>query len=100
MNQFSPSTQIINGNLVVKPILLMAETPQYVGYIAKKDLSSSNVSNRTDVIFSPSENFAFKFSKDDDCNIDIYIHMNPKRIIKNISNIFTVSNLIRDIAKM
>lgn len=69
---------------VTSPIYFTGKTPEYIGYVAKND--KADVSDKTEFTFSPSKDFIFKFSKDKDCNIDIWIHTNPKNICKDIKD--------------
>lgn len=71
---------------VTSPIIFMGESSEYVGYVAKND--KADVSDRKEFSFTPSKDFALKFSKDSDCNIDIWIHTNPKNIFNDIKETF------------
>lgn len=80
-------------NGIIKPVLfdpnfpLTFSTPNYVGYIAKRESCGDISNNGTEFTFAPSQDFCFKFYKDDDCNIDIYLHTNPKHIIRDIGKL-------------
>ena len=67
------------GKLVENPFIY---TPQVVQrdecipvYIRKEDIKFA---------LTPTKHFNMYIAKDDDCNIDIYIHANPKHLIRNI----------------
>ncbi len=74
-----------NGNQVVSPIFY-GKTPDYVGCVAKNEVGKP--SDTVEFEFAPCKDFTFKFSKDADCNIDIWIHTNPKNIYHDLTNAF------------
>lgn len=74
-----------NGEEITSPFLY-CETPQYracldINHIPEEMKKSGNVK----VDFNPCKDFRFMVAKDKECNIDIYIHTNPKHIVNNLS---------------
>jgi len=92
-NQIVPAVINSNGNMVGVPVYFYGKTPDYVGCVAKNEVS--NPSDKVEFEFAPSKDFVFKFSKDADCNIDIWIHTNPKNICKDIANAFSCLNKVK-----
>ncbi len=71
-HQIVPAVVNSNEGKITAPIYFYGKTPDYVGCVAKNEVS--NPSDKVEVEFAPSKDFTFKFSKDADCNIDIWIH--------------------------
>ena len=92
-NQIVPAVVNPNEGKITAPIYFYGKTPNYVGCVAKNEVGKA--SDRTEFEFAPCKDFTFKFSKDADCNIDIWIHTNPKNIYKDITNAFTCLNKIK-----
>lgn len=76
------------GEEKVSPFIY-CQTPQYAATLEIRKIpeqlkSTGNV--KIDV--NPCEDFRFIAAKDEECNIDIYIHTNPKHLAKNIPSMF------------
>ena len=83
---------ISNSNEVTNP-LIFGKSPNYIGGLAKNELGKPT--DKTEFEFAPCKDFTFKFSKDADCNIDIWIHTNPKNLYRDLSNAFYAIRKIR-----
>ena len=81
------------GQEVLPVLIFEGDTPNYTGYVARKD--PSDVSSKTTFTFAPSKDFSFKFSKDANCDIDIWIHTNPKNIANNVALAMKTVKLIK-----
>jgi len=74
-----------NGEEITSPFLY-CETPQYRACLDIKQIPEQlKRTGNVKVDFNPCEDFRFMVAKDKECNIDIYIHTNPKHIVNNLS---------------
>jgi hypothetical protein len=73
------------GMEVVSAFVFYGETGQYKAVVERVDNPDPNSVKK--VSFSPSKDFSFCATKDKDCNIDIYLHVNPKHLASSIPKI-------------
>lgn len=83
-----------NGVEVTNPIVY-CETGRYAATFDITELPNQLIkTGNVKIDIYPCQDFRIMAAKDDDCNIDIYIHANPKRLIRNIPK------MIREIASL
>ena len=73
------------GIEVVSPFIFYGETGEYTATIEKVANPDPDAVKR--ISFNPSKDFSFTASKDKYCNIDIYVHVNPKNLATSIPKI-------------
>jgi hypothetical protein len=54
----------------------------------------TNENRRAEITFAPSKDFWFDISKDEDCNIDIYLHVNPKHLIAAVPQVLSAAKRV------
>ena len=65
------------------------QTPNYAAMINFSELPNGlKKTGNVKVDIYPCEDFRLMAAKDDDFNIDIYIHANPKHLVRNIPKMF------------
>lgn len=74
-----------NGMVVVSPFIFYGDNGEYTATIEKNEYPDPDGIKK--ISFNPSNDFSFSATKDKDCNIDIYLHMNPKNLATSIPKI-------------
>ena len=65
------------------------QTPQYAATLELRKIPEQlKETGNVKLDLNPCEDFRFIATKDADCNIDIYIHTNPKHLVNNIPSLF------------
>ena len=76
------------GEEKVSPFVY-CRTPQYAATLEIRKIPDQlKETGNVKVDVNPCDDFRFMVTKDEDCNIDIYIHTNPKHLAKNIPSMF------------
>ena len=70
------------GMEVVSAFVFYGDTGEYKATIERVDNPDPDAVKK--FTFSPSKDFSLCATKDKDCNIDIYLHMNPKNLATSI----------------
>ena len=77
-----------NGVEKTSPFMY-CQTPNYAAMIDIAELPNQlKKTGNVKIDIYPCEDFRIMAAKDDDCNIDIYIHANPKHLVRNIPRMF------------
>ena len=78
-----------SNNTEIASPFVYCETPQYAATFNFAELPNQlKKAGNVKVDIYPCEDFRIMAAKDDDCNIDIYIHANPKHLLRNIPRMF------------
>lgn len=76
------------GEEIASPFVY-CQTSQYAACLEIQKIPEQlKAAGNVKIDVNPCKDFRFMASKDDDCNIDIYIHANPKQLVKNIPSVF------------
>ena len=74
-----------SGMPIVSPFIFYGDNGEYTATVEKIANPDPNAIKK--IAFSPSKDFSFTATKDKDCNIDIYMHVNPKNLATSIPKI-------------
>lgn len=76
------------NNEKVSPFVY-CQTSQYAAMIDICELPDEmKRTGNVKIDINPCKDFRIMAAKDNDCNIDIYIHANPKHLVRNIPRMF------------
>jgi hypothetical protein len=74
-----------DGKAVVSPFIFYGDTGEFTATVEK--VKNPDPKSVKKISFNPSKDFNFVATADPDCNIDIYIHVNPKNLATSIPKI-------------